>query len=570
MKRLTKILAGLSVLAVLMVCTTAVSFAGTAEDKVTVSMKVVDETSFAAIYDELEVSGDLVETNFPDMAKYEPEGVSWLDAAIAAVIKKTGNISDISLGDGSGYAYVASAFGKSMLGSFLNNEAVSSVHTNISDGQNLTMQLYDGGDYNQVCSYFDKAVYYAKPDDTVTVKVNGVAAMAGEVGPLTDGKIMLVNPDDGTMSELDGVSVSNGEVTLSFGAKGVYYISAQGNVTYESWGSEVTSKYYGAYAKIIVGGDSSAKATVSFRAAAPDSFTYINTKLAVTGDLLEKNFPDFAKYEPDGVSYLDAVVAANIAKYGNTDNMSLSDYGYAWINNAFGGSVLGSIVNNIAITSVHSEIKNKDDLVILTYTDGDWTKVYSYFDKKQYSATTGKTFTANLKNFSIMSGQSANMTAATVNKVNLSTGKATAIKGATYSNGKVKIKFTKAGTYYISALGKVTYSDDYGEYTDKDAYGAFAKVVVKDAVPAKPVIKSAKRTTKKKATVVWKKAKNAKKYKVAYKKAGAKKWTYKTTSKTKIVLKKLNAKKKYQVKVMSINGSAKSKYSKVKTIKIKK
>ena len=49
---------------------------------------------------------------------------------------------------------------------------------------------------------------------------------------------------------------------------------------------------------------------------------------------------------------------------------------------------------------------------------------------------------------------------------------------------------------------------------------------------------------------------------------GAKKWTTKKTAKLKITL-KLKAKKAYQVKVRSINGSAKSAYSKTKTIKAK-
>lgn len=343
MKKLSKVFIGMAVLTAMMICMTAVSFAGTAEDKVKVNMRVADQTSFAAIYDNLEVKGDLVETNFPDFAKYEPEGVSWLDAAVAVVIKKTGSAEQISLGDGGDYAYVSSALGKQMLGSFNNNEAINSVHSNIKDGQNLVMQVYDGNDWNMVCSYFDKAVYNVTSGKKFTANLNGVAAMAGGIGALKAGKIMQVNAKDGTMKALSGATVKDGKATMSFAKSGVYYISAQGDVTYESWGSEVTSKYYGAY----------------------------------------------------------------------------------------------------------------------------------------------------------------------------------------------------------------------------------AKVVVKDATPAKPVIKKVKRNSKKKATVVWKKAKNAKKYQVQYRMKGKKKWTTKTTAKTKLVIKKLKAKKAYQVRVRAINGSAKSAYSKVKTIKKK-
>ena len=281
MKRLSKVFIGFAALAVMMVAMTCASFAGTADDKVTVSMKVADQTKFAAVYDSLEVTGDLVETNFPDFAKYEPEGVSWLDAAVAVVIKKTGNVENITLADGGGYAYVATAFGKSMLGSFNNNVAVSSVHTNIENGQDLLMQLYDGTDWNMACSYFDKGVYYVKPGEALTVGVNAVAAMAGDLGAVKEGKIMKVNAEDGTMSEIEGATVSDGKATVTFADKGVYYISAQGPITYESWGSEVTSTYYGAYAKVVVAPTDSV--TVDFKAGVPGSFDYINENLTVDG-----------------------------------------------------------------------------------------------------------------------------------------------------------------------------------------------------------------------------------------------------------------------------------------------
>jgi hypothetical protein len=135
--------------------------------------------------------------------------------------------------------------------------------------------------------------------------------------------------------------------------------------------------------------------------------------------------------------------------------------------------------------------------------------------------------------------------------------------------GMVSLYFEAAGTYLISAYGDGISKDWNGEPVVAKIGLPLTVVYVKDVTPAKPVIKSAKRTTKTKAKVTWKKAKNAKKYEVAYKAKGAKKWTTKKTANLKITL-KLKAKKAYQVKVRSINGSAKSAYSKTKTIKVKK
>ena len=218
-----------------------------------------------------------------------------------------------------------------------------------------------------------------------------------------------------------------------------------------------------------------------------------------------------------------------------------------------------------------------DGTIIDVVEMSNYASPLTYFNKDKVTTTVGKNVTLALKGSSygmkgevIKPAQGKKIQLATVNK----DGTLTDINNVVVnSQGQVTLKFAKKGTFIISAYGEGISKDYNQEVTTARIGLPLATVTVNaapPAVPAKPVIKSAKRTTKKKATVVWKKAKNAKKYKVAYKKAGAKKWTYKTTAKTKIVLKKLNAKKKYKVKVMAINGSAKSKYSKVKTIKIKK
>ena len=89
---------------------------------------------------------------------------------------------------------------------------------------------------------------------------------------------------------------------------------------------------------------------------------------------------------------------------------------------------------------------------------------------------------------------------------------------------------------------------------------------------SKPTIKVT--AGKNKLTVKITKVKNAKKYAISYKLKSAKKWktiTIKANGKKYItkVIKKLKKGKKYQVKVVAINGSVKSKSSKIITVKVK-
>ena len=328
-------------------------------------------------------------------------------------------------------------------------------------------------------------------------------------------------------------------------------------------------------------GTSKDKVTVKYLCSNPETLEVSYDDLVVKGDLVEKYFPDFAKYEPTkkktadtGVSYLDAVVAANIKRYGVselTSKMSLVDQTtFAWIASAFGQSVVAAIDNNVAISSVHNQIKDGDLLVTLIHSpDRDWhTLLYAAFDKPAYTVTVGKPLTVTVKGMSIMSSKLFDLDTAKLYDLDLAAGKMNEIEAAAPNKGLFTVSYNKAGTYYLTADSYTTYSDEHGTYDNSRVYGGFAKVTVKDVVPAKPVI-SAKRTAKTKAVVTWKKAKNAKKYEVAYRMKGKTKWTIKRTTSTKITLTKLKAKKAYQVKVRSINGTSASAYSSVKTIKAK-
>ena len=77
-----------------------------------------------------------------------------------------------------------------------------------------------------------------------------------------------------------------------------------------------------------------------------------------------------------------------------------------------------------------------------------------------------------------------------------------------------------------------------------------------------PKISTSLSPKKKMITAKWTKVDGAKKYKVAWRKAGSKKWTVKTTKKASYKIKKLKAGEIYQVKVAAVTGKIKSSYSK--------
>lgn len=105
------------------------------------------------------------------------------------------------------------------------------------------------------------------------------------------------------------------------------------------------------------------------------------------------------------------------------------------------------------------------------------------------------------------------------------------------------------------------------------APSAVKPAVSKPSKPGKVTGVKVKALGKKKALVKWKAAKRAKKYQVAYKKAGAKSWKIKTVSARKVKLSKLKAGKTYKVRVRAVNTKGKMKaygaWSKTRKVKVK-
>jgi len=593
MKKIAKLIIGLSVLTMLMVCMTTVSFADAAKVNVTVgSSSIIKENSFDFTTRTLTVSGDASETYGIDDTKTETL-VTFADVLCTMCAEKYGDAFKketaadyLAIGDG---GWVTKWFGitTSNVGYAFNHDfnMSGSAFDEVADGTYI--DILEMSNFSSPLTYFDQEEVTTGINEPVTLQLSGSSyGMTKAVIKPAEGKTVqaaLVD-EKGDLEDIKGVVLDqDGKITVSFDKAGIYYVSAYGEgLSKDYMGEPAVARIGLPLAKVIVQYDGPvASITVPFKSSSiikENEFDYADTGLKVTGDMSDKYGFDDTK-DPSVVTFADVMVAAHAEKFEgefvplNAHNyMEFNDGG--WFTKWFGvtTSNVGYAFNRDFNMSGSAFDAVEDGTYIDVVEMTNFSSPLTYFDQDEVKTTVGEDVTLQLLGSSygmkgevIKPAEGKTLQVATVNK----DGSLSDVEGATINEeGKVTLFFKGAGTYLVSAYGEGMSKDYMGEFVAARIGLPLTVVRVADAKPAKPVIKTAKRVSKTKGTVTWKKAKNAKKYEVAYKMKGAKKWTTKKTAKLKITL-KLKAKKAYQVKVRSINGSAKSAYSKTKTIKAK-
>lgn len=202
------------------------------------------------------------------------------------------------------------------------------------------------------------------------------------------------------------------------------------------------------------------------------------------------------------VSVLDALLCAHEAVYGaafTKDTMS-SYFGgsSSFVSKIFGvdGGIGYAVNDRLPVGPKYDgyaineyALSEGDDVYFFIYASPYWGDYLSYFDKKQLTVNAGEEITLKLSGYMAMEqmGESGkdtrpittmeNIEGAEIDLLDENAGKLEFGNnlGETDENGKVKLKFDKAGTYYVSAIGESS--------TTFPITGPWCEITVNEAKP---------------------------------------------------------------------------------------
>ena len=202
------------------------------------------------------------------------------------------------------------------------------------------------------------------------------------------------------------------------------------------------------------------------------------------------------------VSVLDALLCAHEAVYGaafTKDTMS-SYFGgsSSFVSKIFGvdGSIGYAVNDRLPVgpkydgyTINEYALSEGDDVYFFIYASPSWGDYLSYFDKKQLTVNAGEEITLKLSGYMAMEQMGTpgkdtrpittmeNIEGAEIDLLdeNAGTLEFGDYLGETDENGKVKLKFDKAGTYYVSAIGESS--------TTFPITGPWCEITVNEAKP---------------------------------------------------------------------------------------
>lgn len=202
------------------------------------------------------------------------------------------------------------------------------------------------------------------------------------------------------------------------------------------------------------------------------------------------------------VSVLDALLCAHEAVYGaafTKDTMS-SYFGgsSSFVSKIFGvdGGISYAVNDRLPVGPKYDgyaineyALSEGDDVYFFIYASPYWGDYLSYFDKKQLTVNAGEEVTLTLSGYMAMEQMGTpgkdtrpittmeNIAGAEIDLLDENAGKLEFgdYLGETDENGKVKLKFDKAGTYYVSAIGESS--------TTFPITGPWCEITVNEAKP---------------------------------------------------------------------------------------
>ena len=203
------------------------------------------------------------------------------------------------------------------------------------------------------------------------------------------------------------------------------------------------------------------------------------------------------------VSVLDALLCAHEAVYGaafTKDTMS-SYFGgsssFSFVSKIFGvdGNISYAVNDRLPVgpkydgyTINEYALSEGDDVYFFIYASPSWGDYLSYFDKKQLTVNAGEEITLKLSGYMAMEqmGTPGKDTRPITTMENIEGAEIDLLDekyefgdylGLTDAEGKVTLKFDKAGTYYVSAIGASSKGSSY------PITGPWCEITVNEAKP---------------------------------------------------------------------------------------
>ncbi len=158
----------------------------------------------------------------------------------------------------------------------------------------------------------------------------------------------------------------------------------------------------------------------------------------------------------DGKLTVDEAFIATHKAYNNEDGYASNEDG--WITKLWGDDSgnFWTFVNDKGIQGAGDEVKKGDHMYASIFADPMFNDWYTTFNKSSVSILASREFTLNLRGFYGTSENPEWAPAAGIQIGTWSNGEFKPLKDVkTDENGNVKLKFTKAGTYYVTAKGIV-------------------------------------------------------------------------------------------------------------------
>lgn len=314
----------------------------------------------------------------------------------------------------------------------------------------------DNTNYADWYTYFNKTTRTVDKNEEFTLNLKGFQGMAGGTAKIAKGVKVGIWKDGKFQQSGSKTTDGDGNVVLSFDTAGTYIVTANGSVsdTWTDWsGKSITADcpIMAPACVVTVENTGTADATVYFT---------VNNKGTIAkdknGKAMKNREVTVKDTDSDGHLSYDEALAAMHSEYYDGG----AEAGYAqskgWVSKLWGvsgGTYLFFKNEEGLSTGVTGDfVEAGDSLYASVLKDSKYySDYYGFFNETSKSVDIGESFTLTLKAKPGMTpGDAVAVSDAVVGQVDDNGDFQQIQHKETDSNGKVKLSFSKAGTYYVS------------------------------------------------------------------------------------------------------------------------